>query len=134
MSKKERNAVWLYPETKELIEAHMKQDNCKSASEYIENAVKFYTGYLDSNSDYSTQYLSTVLTSVIDAIVKSSEYRISRNLFKLAVEVGAITHLQAAACELDEEKIAQLRVMCVEEVRKINGVIRHEDAVKFQRS
>ena len=35
MSKKERNAVWLYPETKEMIESHMKQDNCKSASEHI---------------------------------------------------------------------------------------------------
>lgn len=111
----------------------MKQDNCKSASEYIENAVKFYTGYLDSHSECAVQYLSTVLPSVMNAIVKGSEHRISRNLFKLAVEVGAMTHLQAAACELDEETIHQLRAMCVEEVKKINGIIRYEDAVTYQR-
>lgn len=48
MSKKERQAVWLYPETKMLIEKHMDADNCKSQSEYIEKAVRFYSGYLDS--------------------------------------------------------------------------------------
>ena len=132
MSKKERNTVWLYPETKELIDSHMKQDNCKSPSEYIEKAIKFYTGYLDSNSDCSANYLPEILTSVIDAIVKGSEYRISRNLFKLAVEVGAVTHMQAAACQVGEETLSQLRAMCVDEVRKINGVIQYEDAVKYQ--
>ncbi len=117
-----------------MIASHMEQDNCKSASEYIEKAVKFYTGYLDSNSDCSANYLPEILTSVVEAIVKGSEERISRNLFKLAVEVGAATHMQAAACEIDDETLHQLRAMCVNEVRKINGVIRHEDAVKFQRS
>ena len=134
MSKKERNSVWLYPETKAMIESHMEQDSCKSVSEYIEKAVKFYTGYLDCNSSCSENYLPIVLTSVVDAIVKGSENRISRNLFKLAVEVGAMTHMQAATCQIDEETLSQLRAMCVNEVRKINGVIRHEDAVKFQQS
>ncbi|MEE5993880.1 MAG: hypothetical protein V3G42_11645 [Oscillospiraceae bacterium] len=134
MSKKERNSVWLYPETKAMIESHMEQDSCKSVSEYIEKAVKFYTGYLDCNSSCSENYLPIVLTSVVDAIVKGSENRISRNLFKLAVEVGAVTHMQAATCQIDEETLSQLRAMCVNEVRKINGVIRHEDAVKFQQS
>jgi len=134
MSKKERNAVWLYPETKAMIASHMEQDNCKSASEYIEKAVKFYTGYLDCDSACSENYMPSVLTSVVDAIVKGSEERISRNLFKLAVEVGAATHMQAASCQIDDETLHQLRAMCVNEVRKINGVIRHEDAVKFQRS
>ena len=134
MSKKERNSVWLYPETKAMIESHMEQDSCKSVSEYIEKAVKFYTGYLDCNSSCSENYLPIVLTSVVDAIVKGSENRISRNLFKLAVEVGAVTHMQAATCQIDEETLRQLRAMCVNEVRKINGVIRHEDAVKFQQS
>ena len=134
MSKKERNAVWLYPETKAMIESHLEQANCKSSSEYIEHAVKFYTGYLDCDSSCSANYLPLILTSVVDAIVKGSEDRISRNLFKLAVEVGAVTHMQAAACQIDEETLSQLRAMCVNEVRKINGVIRHEDAVKFQQS
>ena len=134
MSKKERNSVWLYPETRAMIESHMEQDSCKSVSEYIEKAVKFYTGYLDCNSSCSENYLPIVLTSVVDAIVKGSENRISRNLFKLAVEVGAMTHMQAATCQIDEETLSQLRAMCVNEVRKINGVIRHEDAVKFQQS
>ena len=39
----------------------------------------------------------------------------------------------AAVQDVDEETLRQLHVMCVNEVRKINGVIDYGDAVKFQR-
>ena len=57
-----------------------------------------------------------------------------QSLFKLVVEVGAVTHIQVASCQIDEKTLSQLRAMCVNEVRKINEVIRYEDAVKFQQS
>lgn len=39
---KEKFALWITPEAKKEVEAHYKQDNCKSQSEYIEKAVRFY--------------------------------------------------------------------------------------------
>ena len=45
---KEKFALWITPEAKKEVEAHYKQDNCKSQSEYIEKAVRFYSGYLDT--------------------------------------------------------------------------------------
>ena len=134
MSNKERMAVWLYPETKELIEKHMKDDNCRSSSEYIERAVKFYTGYLDSSTDVSTAYLSQIIKSVIEGVIGGTEHRLSRILFKLAVEVGAATHLSAAMSDVDEETLDKLRAMCVKEIKETNGVINFERAVRFQRS
>lgn len=86
MEKKKKQAVWLYPETKELMISHLKAANARSQSEFIEDAIKFYAGYLDCNSGIATEYLAPVLTSIIDGIVKGSEYRINRGLFKLAVE------------------------------------------------
>lgn len=38
----------------------------------------------------------------------------------------------AAANDVDEETLRQLHIMCVNEVRKINGIIDYEDAVKYQ--
>lgn len=40
-------ALWAYPETLKDVEVHYKHDNCKSQSEFIEKAIKFYIGYLD---------------------------------------------------------------------------------------
>lgn len=134
MSKKEKQAVWLYPETKKLIDTHMIEDNCRSQSEYIEKAVKFYTGYLDSNSALATEYMSRVLVSIMNSELKGSEQRICRLLFKIAVEVGALTHLHAAESDIDEEVLTKLRAMCTNEVRSINGIIDFESAIKYQRS
>ena len=57
----------------------------------------------------------------------------SRTLFKLAVEVGALTHMVAAINEIDDETMKKLRIMCTDEVKRINGVINFEKAVRYQR-
>lgn len=70
MEKKEKQAVWLYPRTKELMVDHLKAANATSQSDFIEKAIRFYSGYLDCNSSIATEYLAHVLTSIIDGIVK----------------------------------------------------------------
>ena len=57
----------------------------------------------------------------------------SRAIFKLAVEVGALTHMLAAINEVDDETLKRLRVMCIDEVKRINGIINFEKAVRYQR-
>ena len=133
MEKKEKQAVWLYPKTKELIIKHMDEANARSQSEFIEDAIKFYSGYLDCNSGTATEYLAHVLTSIIDGIVKGSEYRINRGLFKLAVESAMQSHIIAALNDVDDETIDDLRGMCVDEVAHINGVINFERAYDYQK-
>ena len=61
---KEKFALWITPEAKKEVEAHYKQDNCKSQSEYIEKAVRFYSGYLDTES--ADAYLPRVLADVLE--------------------------------------------------------------------
>ena len=47
---KERATVWLTPAVKEQIETVYRSDNCRSQSEFIENAVQFYLGYLHTKN------------------------------------------------------------------------------------
>ena len=42
---KKKFALWLTPETKELVERCYQLDNSQSQSEFIERAIQFYTGY-----------------------------------------------------------------------------------------
>ena len=66
MAKKEKQAVWLYPEVKELLTTHMAAANAKSQSDFIEKAIRFYAGYLDCNSENMTEYLGETVSAVID--------------------------------------------------------------------
>ena len=133
MANKEKQAVWLYPETKELMVSHLLAANAKSQSEFIEKAIKFYAGYLDCSSDNASEYLSAVVSTVMDGIVKGSEQRISRALFKLAVESAIQSHILAAVTDVDESDVGKLYGMCVDDVRKINGLIDFRSAYKYQK-
>lgn len=127
---KEKFPLWAYPETLEEVGEVYEQDNCRSKSEFIEKAVKFYLGYL--KQEKNVNYLSPRITSSVEAVIHGSEQRLSRNLFKIAVELGKISHTLAAANDVDEDTLHELHAMCVDEVRHINGTISFERAVKFQ--
>lgn len=123
--------LWAYPETMTDVEVHHKNDNCKSQSEFIEKAIKFYVGYLDEEK--SVNYISPMITETVKAQIKGTEQRLARLIFKVAVELGKLSHMTAVMNDVDEETLKSLHAMCVTEVRKINGIIDYEDAVEYQK-
>ena len=127
---KQKFALWIYPQTLREIEQHYRGDNCQSKSEFIEKAVRFYLGYL--NEEQGVNYLSPMITETVKAEIKGTEQRLARLLFKVAVELGKVSHLIAATNDVDDETLRQLQAMCANEVRRINGIISSEDAVRYQ--
>lgn len=123
--------LWTYPETLKDVEVHYKNDNCKSQSEFIEKSIKFYIGYLDEEK--GVNYISPMITETVKAQIKGTEQRLARLLFKVAVELGKLSHMTAAMNDVDDETLRNLHAMCVNEVRKINGIIDYEDAVEYQK-
>lgn len=103
----------------------------RSRNEFVEEAMKFYIGYLNSRKaeDYLLQSLSSVLTSTIH----DSENRLARMDFKLAVEISKLAHVVAYSHDVDEEALRRLHIKCVEEVKRINGAIEFEEAYKYQK-
>ena len=77
-------------------------------------------------------YLSPRITSSVEAVVHGSEHRLNKNLFKIAVELGKLSHTLAAANNVDEDTLRELHEMCLDEVRHINGIIDFDSAVRFQ--
>lgn len=129
---KKRMAVYFQPETIKKIEQEYREDNCSSKTEFIEKAVKFYIGYL--NEEDNINYLSPMITETVKAQIKGTEQRLARLLFKVAVELGKLSHMTAAVNEVDDETLDKLHAMCVNEVRRINGIIDYEDAAEYQNS
>ena len=126
--KKERIPAWLYPSTLKAIDKAMYQANCKSRSEFLENAAQMYAGYVSADS--AVEYLPAVLVSALRATVQGSETRISRLLFKLTVEISMMMHVLAAGLEIDDNQLDDLRWRCVQEVKKTNGGIKFKDTLR----
>ncbi len=124
-------ALWAYPQTLKDVEVHYKGDNCRSQSEFIEKAIKFYIGYLDEEK--GIDYISPMITETVKSTIQGTEQRLSRLLFKVAVELGKLSHMTAAVNDVDDEILKSLHIMCVNEVRKINGIISYENAAEYQK-
>ena len=128
---KEKFALWITPEAKQDVENHYKKDNCKSKSEYIEKAVRFYSGYLDT--EHADEYLPRVLADVLEGKLGALGKRIGHLLFKLSVDQNLMGNVLAAGIDIDPDELRKARVRCVKEVKETNGEISFEDAVRYQK-
>ena len=126
--------LYVFPDTMEKVDMLYEIVICRSKTEFMEKAIRFYCGYLLNKESTATEFIAPQLAVITEGIVKGSEQNLSRALFKLAVEVGALTHMVAAINEIDDDTLQKLRIMCVDEVMRINGIINFEKAVRYQRS
>ena len=111
---KQRIPVWLYPSTLEVVDKLVKQDNCKSRSDYLETAAQFYAGYL--SGEEATAYLPPALVAAMRGTVQDSENRIARLLFKLAVEINMMMNVLAAGIHIPLALTETLMVLIVGEI------------------
>ena len=97
---KSRTAVWIYPETMKYMDDMLEKDNVKNRSEFIEKALQFYMSYLSSEG--STEYLSKVIVSAMQGLLRETESRHSGNLFRLSVEMSMMMNILAAGLEISD--------------------------------
>jgi hypothetical protein len=129
--KKERHVVWLTPQTVVRLDAANILANGRSRSEFVNRAVNFYAGYLATQDN--TDFFAAAIQQTVSGVIALTENRLARLQFKEAVELAKLSHMLAAVSDVDEETLRRLHGRCVEEVKRIGGVVRFEDAVKFQR-
>lgn len=127
---KTRFALYAKNSTLDMVTSMYKDDNCRSKSEYIENAIIFYSGYLSSNKN--SKYLPNVVTSTVKATVEESEDRLARILFKLAVELAVTMNVVAYTNDIPKETLSRVRGECVDEVKRLNGTFSFDDAYHWQ--
>ena len=114
------------------IDAHLKQDNCSSRSEFVMKALKFYVGYLNTknSSAFLPEALSTMLTGTLDGFAG----RISSLLFKQGVDINLMAQIIAYDTDIDEGAYERLRGKAIRDMKRTNGRISFKDALDFQKS
>ena len=104
---KKRTAVWLTPGVIRRMDSWLEEDNCKTRSEFIEKALRFYMGYLATED--TSEYLSRALVDTLRGILADNENRLRTLLFKLCVEVNMMGHTVAAHFRADPVNRRELR-------------------------
>ena len=122
----------LYPETVKTVDHMFRQADCRSRSEFIEQAIRYYAGYLMAKDDIS--YLPNAMLSTMKSIVAESENKISQTFFKVAVELAMVHNCFAYSHQdITAENLALLRESVEHEVKCTNGMLTLEDAVEWQK-
>lgn len=129
--KKGRHTVWLESTAWNMVEGHYRADNCSTKNEYIEKAIRFYSGYLDAAG--ADDYLPRVLADVLEGKLGALGSRIGRLLFKLTVELDMNANILAALGEYNPDALEHLRGQCVQNAKQTNGEISFEDALRRQK-
>jgi metal-responsive CopG/Arc/MetJ family transcriptional regulator len=125
-----RISITILPDAVQKIDDNIRLANCKSRSEFIERAVNFYAGYVSANGH--TEFLADVIANMVAGTISVTENRLARLQFKEAVELAKLSHMLAAVSDVDDETLQKLHIKCVNEVKRINGVVKFEDAVQYQ--
>ena len=126
-----RHSTWLKESTADKVKGIYRTDNCRNQSEFIEKAILYYIGYLES--ERNVNYLSPTIMSSMRAASDENVTRLSRMLFKVAVEVAIMNNLIAGTIDFEPERYKSLKRECEMEVRKTNGEFSMDDALRWQR-
>ena len=127
-NKKIKFPLWLMPDTKATVECLYRQDGCNSQSEFIEKAIQFYCGYLQS--EYAGDFLPKILGETLEAILSMFGDRIGKLLLKQAVEQNVCNHILASDTDIDAQTYQQMRGKSYQEVLRTNGQISFPEVLR----
>lgn len=130
MADKHTLTCYVDDDTYEKMQQSMQLTNKKSASGFLNEALKFYIGYL--NQQDINEYLLPLVATIVKKQLVISEKNISEHLFNLAVEISMISNLLSVKLNVDMDDMDRLRTTCQHLVSNNNGVIKFEDAYRFQ--
>lgn len=123
---KVRKGFYIEEDLLEQMDGLLEQADVKSRNEFMNHALKFYIGYL--TSEKIENYMLSTISSVMHFTVKDSENRMARAMYRLAVEISKLSHVIVYSHGVNEEELKKLQVKCMDEVKRINGAVRFEDA------
>ena len=124
--------LWLMPETKATVERLHWQDGCSSQSEFMEKAILFYCGYLQS--EYAGDFLPKILGETLEAILSMFGDRIGQLLFKQTAEHNVMNHILASDTDIDAATYQKMRCMSYQEVVQTHGQISFPEVLRKEKA
>ena len=106
----------------------VEQLGLKSRNDFIRDAIDFYIACQSRES--VERYLTPALESVISAKIRDTENRLSRILFKLAVDQNRLARFLARYDGFDDDAVDEMRSLSLNQVKRTNGTIDADHVLK----
>ena len=129
---KRRHSVWLDDATWSKVQYHYKLDGCTTQNDFIDKAILFYCGYLQS--EYAGDFLPKILGETLEAILSMFGDRIGRLLFKQTVEHNVMNHILACDTDIDAATYQKMRGMSYQEVVQTHGQISFPEVLRKEKA
>lgn len=123
---KVRKGFYIEEDLLEQMDGLLEQADVKSRNEFMNHALKFYIGYL--TSEKIENYMLSTISSVMHSTASLYIARAIRFSLSFTVEISKLSHVIAYSHGVNEEELKKLQVKCMDEVKRINGAVRFEDA------
>ena len=127
---KNRHTVWLTDEAWNMVGGEYKADGCSTQNEYIEKAIRFYTGY--RKTDRNERYLTGAISGALETRLGALGDRIGKLLFKMAVEESMMMRLLAMDESLTFSELEPLRKWAIQTVKKTDSGLNFDDILRLQ--
>ena len=105
----------------EMCQEKAKELGYHNPSEFVRDAIDFYVEW--TNRESSEKFLTPALESVVRGVVKDSEDRISRLLFKLSVDVDMLARITYHDHDYSFEEWKKVREDSIRRVSDTNGTL-----------
>ncbi len=130
--KRVKSTVYLNDEMNKKIDKHILSHDYKSKNDFYIRAIEnqIATDMLGNGGDI----LTGKLAKAIEKNTQTLSARISKGMFRYAVDLSMIMHMHAAILELEDDTISGLRGRCIQDVKQMNGKISLESIADFQNS
>ena len=63
--------LYVFEDTMKTVNALYKYDNCRSKTEFIEKAIRFYSGYVMNNKDETMEFIAPQIASIMEGTISS---------------------------------------------------------------
>ena len=118
---KEKLAVYFTGEERQDIDRWYQATDCRSRTEFIAEAVRFYIDYLKTGN--AGTVLPAAIGSVIDGKLDTFENHMARLMFKQSVEMDMLLRMAADTQRLSDEYLQDLRKDSIKAVRSTQGTL-----------
>ena len=130
--RKTKKGFWISEDLDEKVDVYLHLDNCASRSEFVENALRFYIGYL--NTKNAGAFLPEAFSAMLTGTLDNYAGRMGSLLFKQGVDLNVMGQIIAYDTDIDEGEYQRLRGKAIRDMKRTNGRVSFKDALDFQKS
>ena len=128
MNRKEKFAIYLSPEKKNILERRFREDGSRSMTAFIERTMDFYRDYLSAND--ASLFLPTFIKAYLGGQLGQLEEWLFSITSQQTVEQDMVAGILVDVYQFSGEDLCHRQSESVQNVRKTNGRISLEQRVR----